>query len=120
MKAMEEAHDLIRGAYRDFNDRRMEAVLARMQPDVEWPNGWEGGYVHGHEGVRNYWTRQWAVLDPRVDPVEIRTEPDGRIGVMVHQVVRDREGRQLVDTMVQHVYTIREGLIERMEIQPEE
>ena len=105
-------------AYRDFNARRIDAVLARMQADVAWPNGWEGGYVHGHEQVRDYWTRQWAVLDPHVDPVEIRTEADGRVKVIVHQVVRDREGNLLADTMVRHVYSLRDGLIERMEIEP--
>lgn len=115
---MDEARELIKAAYREFNARRLDAVLALMQPDVAWPNGWEGGYVHGHEGVRDYWTRQWAVLDPQVEPVEIRPEADGRMAVEVHQVVRDREGKLLVDTMVRHVYTLRGGLIERMEIEP--
>ncbi len=115
---MEETRELIAGAYRDFNARHIDAVLARMQADVAWPNGWEGGYVHGHEQVRDYWTRQWAVLDPHVDPVEIRTEADGRVKVIVHQVVHDREGNLLADTMVRHVYSLRDGLIERMEIEP--
>ncbi|HWE86592.1 MAG TPA: nuclear transport factor 2 family protein [Terracidiphilus sp.] len=113
---MDEAIELLKAAYRDFNARRLDAVLALMQPDVAWPNGWEGGYVHGHEGVRDYWTRQWAVLDPHVEPVAIRQEADGRMAVEVHQVVRDREGKLLADTMVRHVYTLRGGLIERMDI----
>ena len=37
---------------------------------------------------------------------------------MVHQVVRDRAGNLLVDTMVRHIYSLRDGLIERMEIEP--
>lgn len=115
---METTRDLILGAYRDFNARRIDAVLARMQSDVAWPNGWEGGYVHGHEEVRDYWTRQWAVLDPHVEPVEIGPETDGRVTVEVHQVVRDRAGALLADTMVRHVYSLRDGLIERMEIEP--
>ena len=115
---MDEPKELLLGAYRDFNARRIDAVLARMQPDVAWPNGWEGGYVYGHEAVRDYWTRQWAVLDPCVEPVEIHPEADGMFTVDVHQVVRDREGKLLVDTMVRHVYTLRNGLIARMEIDP--
>jgi len=27
---------------------------------VDWPNGMEGGRVHGHAEVRAYWTRQWG------------------------------------------------------------
>jgi ketosteroid isomerase-like protein len=114
---MDEATELLKAAYREFNARRLDAVLALMQPDVAWPNGWEGGYVHGHEGVRDYWTRQWAVLDPHVEPVAIRPQADGRMAVEVHQVVRDREGKLLADAMVRHVYTLRGGLIERMEIE---
>lgn len=112
-----QAAELLEAAYREFNARKIDAVLALMQPDVDWPNGWEGGYVHGHEGVRDYWTRQWAVLDPHVEPVAIRREADDRMAVEVHQVVHDREGKLLVDTMVRHLYTLRDGLIERMEIE---
>ena len=106
--------------YRDFNARRMDAVLERMTEDVAWPNGWEGGYVYGREGVRDYWTRQWAVLDPNVDPVKIEPDDQGRWVVEVHQVVRGRTGEQagqvLLDTMVRHVYQLRDELIAGMEI----
>jgi hypothetical protein len=118
---VQDAEQMLREIYLDFNARRMEAVLERMTPDVAWPNGWEGGYVYGREGVRDYWTRQWAVLDPHVEPVGIERDGHGRWVVNVHQVVRGRSGDQagqvLVDTMVRHAYRLREGLIERMEIE---
>ena len=69
--------------YGAFNDRDIDGALAGMAPDVAWPNGWEGGHVHGHEAVRDYWTRQWAAIDPHVEPVEISVEPDGRVAVLV-------------------------------------
>ena len=118
---MTNARELLAGAYRDFNARRLDAVLARMTEDVAWPNGWEGGFVHGHEGVRDYWTRQWAVLDPHVEPINIAEDAQGRWIVEVHQVVRgrtgDEAGKVLVDTMVRHVYTLRNGLIAKMDIE---
>ncbi|MBV9490684.1 MAG: nuclear transport factor 2 family protein, partial [Verrucomicrobia bacterium] len=40
--------DLLRRAYEAFNRRDVDAVLAVMQPDVEWANGLEGGTVQGH------------------------------------------------------------------------
>jgi len=49
---------LLTGAYREFNARQIDAVLARMDPNVDWPNGMEGGRVHGHQEVRAYWIRQ--------------------------------------------------------------
>ena len=61
--------DLLIGVYNAFNARNIDAVLAVLHPDVDWPNGWEGGRVNGHQGVRDYWTRLWGSLDPRVEPV---------------------------------------------------
>ncbi|HXJ77253.1 MAG TPA: nuclear transport factor 2 family protein [Candidatus Methylomirabilis sp.] len=59
---------LLTAAYDAFNTRDLERVLAAMHPEVEWPNGMDGGYVHGHDGVRDYWTRQWRLIDPHVEP----------------------------------------------------
>ncbi len=49
--------------YERFNARDIDGVLAHLASDVDWPNGWEGGYVKGHDEVRDYWTRQWAEID---------------------------------------------------------
>lgn len=87
-----------------------------MTSNVEWPNGMEGGTVHGHEGVRAYWTRQWGMINPHVDPVTFREHSDGKIVVGVHQVVRELSGNVLLDRMVEHVYTLKDGLIQSMDI----
>jgi ketosteroid isomerase-like protein len=102
--------------YERFNARDVDAVLAYLTSDVEWPNGWEGGYVHGHDEVRDYWTRQWAAIDGTVTPEGFSVEPDGRIDVTVHQVVRNLDGETLEDTIVHHVYRLRDGRIAHMEI----
>lgn len=102
--------------YSDFNARKIDAVLAEMSESVQWPNGWEGGYVHGHDQVRDYWTRQWAELDPTVRPIGFASEPDGRVDVSVRQLVRDREGSLLSDSIVHHVYRFDNGQIAHMEI----
>ena len=72
--------------------------------------------MHGREGVRAYWTRQWGMIDPHVEPVSIEAQDDGRALVNVHQVVKDLAGAVLMDRMVQHVYSISDGRITRMEI----
>jgi ketosteroid isomerase-like protein len=110
------ASKLLQRAYAAFNARDIDGALATMRPDVVWPNGMEGGTVHGHEGVRSYWTRQWGMIDPHVDPVSFSEDESGRIVVEVHQLVRDLTGKQLLDRMVQHVYTLRDGLIRSMDI----
>ncbi len=108
--------ELLRRTYAAFNRREIETVLTMMHPDVDWPNGMEGGRVLGTAAVRDYWTRQFEVLDPHVEPTNFTAESDGRIAVDVHQVVHDKSGKLLVDHMVQHVYDIRSGLIQSMEI----
>jgi hypothetical protein len=107
---------VLKEAYRAFNARELDAALATMQANVEWPNGMEGGLVYGHEGVRDYWTRQWSMIDPHVEPVKLDADGTGRIAVAVHQVVRDLSGKVLVDRTVKHVYSFEDGLIRGMEI----
>ena len=85
-----------------------------MTDDVDWPNAWEGGRALGRAAVREYWTRQWATIDPRVEPERVRTLPDGRVQVHVRQIARART--ELSDERVDHLYTLREGLIARMDV----
>jgi limonene-1,2-epoxide hydrolase len=108
--------DLLKFVYSAFNRRDIDAILPRMHPEVEWPNGMEGGWVHGREGVRAYWTRRWGIVDPHVEAVSVEPTDDARVVVQVHQVVRDMAGSVLMDRMVEHVYTIGDGLIQRMDI----
>ena len=108
---------LLDQAYKGFNARDAEAVLALMQPDVEWPKGFVGGYEHGQAAVRDYWTDQWASINPHVEPTAYELLPDGRTAVTVHQVVRDLAGALLMDVMLHHIYRLRDGLIQHMEIQ---
>jgi ketosteroid isomerase-like protein len=106
---------LIRDLYASFNARDIEAVLTKLHPDVDWPNAWEGGRLHGHDAVRDYWTRQFAAIDGRVEPTAITTEDD-TVRVTVHQTVRDLDGNVLSDDIVTHTYTIQDGQIVRMDV----
>jgi hypothetical protein len=46
---------VLRSAYRAFNARDVEAAIALMQPEVDWPKAWEGGRVSGRAAVRDFW-----------------------------------------------------------------
>lgn len=113
---MPEEAELLRHIYERFNARDMEAVLAALDDDVLWANGMEGGHEHGRDALRAYWTRQWAMVSPRVDPVEIQRGADGEMVVEVHQVLHDRNGNLLADRMVWHVFRIEDGKIRRFDI----
>ena len=108
--------ELIKRVYDRFNARDMETVLAAMHEYVTWENGMEGGHIRGRDGVRSYWTRQWAMIDPHVEPLAFSTNPDGEVGVDVHQIVRDLQGNVLADRMVGHIFRFENGLVKRFDI----
>lgn len=108
--------DLLRAAYTAFNTRDIDAALPLMTPDVAWPRAFKGGFVRGPAEVRAYWTEQWREIDPHVEPVAFHPIDAGHIMVDVHQVVRDLAGAVLADDMVQHRFTLRDGLIAQMEV----
>jgi len=105
-----------RAFYAAFNSRDTETLLAAMTPDVDWPNGITGGRVYGRDGVRQYWSSQWASIDTCVEPVQLSRDEAGLVHVDVHHVVRDMAGAVLVDRMVRHVYRLRAGFVARMDI----
>jgi SnoaL-like domain len=111
------AHDLIRRSYEAFNNREIDDALSAMHPDVDWPNAIDGGRVHGHAALREYWLGQFEQIDPRVEPVSLSEDQGGRIVVGVHQVVRDLRGNVLVDEGLRHVYSMRDALVTRMDIE---
>jgi hypothetical protein len=113
---MAENQTLIAKAYAAFNRRDINDALALMTENVSWPKASEGGRVVGKEEVRAYWTRQWDEFDPRVEPIEIIDDAQGKTEVRVHQLVKSLQGEVLSDSEVFHVYTIVNGLIDRMDL----
>lgn len=107
---------LIAEAYSAFNRRDIDGALALMSENVDWPKASEGGRAVGKEEIRAYWTRQWAEFDPHVEPIEVTEREAGRTEVKVHQVVKNLNGEVLSDQTLVHVFTIANGLIERMDV----
>lgn len=111
-----DAEQRLADLYAAFNRRDIPKLLTAMATDVSWPNGWEGGTVHGHEALAAYWRRQWEQIEPSVVPIACNVLEDGRVAVTVHQVVRDKAGALLTDHTVTHVYRFTDGLVAEMEI----
>lgn len=114
---MVENSELLQRIYEGFNRRDFPAVLAHLAEDVDWANGMDGGHVHGREAIRDYWTKQWAAIQPQVHPLQITERGDGSTAVEAHQVVRDLEGKLLLDETVRHVFRIKAGLVTRFDIE---
>jgi hypothetical protein len=110
------ASDLLQRAYDAFNARDVDAPLALMAEDVVWPDVSDGGFVEGRAAVRAHWQEQFEAVDPRLELLGLESLEDGRIRASVRQVVRSKDGDVVSDEELSHLYTIRDGLIERMEI----
>jgi ketosteroid isomerase-like protein len=113
----EDNEQLLRSAYRAFNAREVEAAVALMSEEVDWPNAWEGGRVIGRDAVREYWRRQFEQISSEVEPQGFEHESDAAVTVLVRQVVRDaNNGEKLSEGSVRHRYRIEDGLIVRMDV----
>ena len=109
--------------YDRFNARDIDGVLAVLTDDVAWANGMDGGHVHGREAVRDYWTRQWAIVSPHVEPVAFQPMEDGALAVEVIQKIYDLDGQPLQDQTqglkdktVLHVFHLKDNRIARFDI----
>lgn len=108
--------EFLQNLYDAFNRREIETIIAAMHSDVKWANGQEGGFVHGRDGVREYWTNQFKEIQPEIEILKFETDEQNRDVVTVHQIVKDLDGNVLADTEVRQIFTIEDGLISLYEI----
>lgn len=106
----------LQNLYDAFNKREIETIISLMQPDVKWANGFEGGFVYGRDAVREYWTNQFKLIQPQLEPLKYETDENNREVVTVHQIIKDLQGDLLADMTVQQIFTIDNGLISVYEL----
>ena len=114
-KLMKNPAKFFENLYNNFNDRKIDLVIANMTDDVKWANGMEGGYVFGHDEVREYWTRQFALISSNVTPLKIETGK-GVVKITVHQVVHDLNEKLLADEIVEHLFHLKNNKIAGFDI----
>ena len=90
--------------------------MALMDPDVDWPNVPDGGFVHGRNAVREHWRAQFRQVDPRIEVAGIAEKSEGCVEAHVRQIVRGLDGSKLSDDQAVHVFTIAGDRIKRMEV----
>jgi hypothetical protein len=103
-------------AYRLFNDRRIDDLLAMMIDDVRWPDVAHGIVLEGKAAIRQYWEAQFAVAAPQVVPTEF-VEVDDDLVAVIDQRIFDLLGNLLVEpAIVFHRYSFTTCLISRMTV----
>lgn len=107
---------LLTDLYEAFNRKDVEAVVAALHPEIDWPNFLDGGRLKGREAVRAYWERQFAIITPEAMPISYQTLPDGRMAVTIHYVVRAVEGGGLwTDETTSNIYSFKDGMVLKMD-----
>ena len=66
--------------------------------------------------VRKYWARQWATINPQIEPTRFAARGRGVTEVEVHQTVYDLNGNKLSEKVVGHIFWVEDGLIRRFDI----
>jgi ketosteroid isomerase-like protein len=59
--------ELLLQAYAAYNHQDVDALLALVSDDVDWPD--DGGRLHGKAALRTYWTEQWTRTHTHDEPV---------------------------------------------------
>jgi ketosteroid isomerase-like protein len=111
-----EKQDLLRQSYAAFNARHVDAAMAKMHPDVDWPDMIEGRRIIGRDAVRRYWLAQFEAIDPHVEPLAFTAQGADVVAAEIHQVVRTKQGEVVSDQMLEHIYTFRDGLVAAMDV----
>jgi ketosteroid isomerase-like protein len=113
---MNSNQQFLQNLYDAFNKREIEKIISLMRPDVKWANGLEGGFVHGRDAVREYWTAQFKNIQPELETLKFETDENNRNIVTVHQIIKDLQGNVLADVTVHQIFTIEDDLISLYEI----
>lgn len=120
VNGMSPDRQFLQNLYEAFNKREIETVISFMHPNVKWANGMEGGFVYGRDQVREYWEKQFKMIQPQLQVLNFETDEANRSVVNVHQIIRDLEGNSLLEKTVQQIFTIEKGLISTFELGDDE
>lgn len=110
--------DRITRLYDAFNGRDFDRCVAMMASDVVWPDEAENALLEGRDAVRAYFVEITSPLRARHEIISLHTDPDGRVGVLSRQIISSAaDGSEWSSTRVLHRYTLRDGLVTRMDPQ---
>jgi ketosteroid isomerase-like protein len=107
--------EIVRAVISAYNERDMDSMLARFDPDVVWHTTpgflWPGPY-RGREAVRGLFERWWQGWDTGYAEADELVESNG--AVMVSADVHGRSAGDGLDVHVRltWVFHVREGLID--------
>jgi ketosteroid isomerase-like protein len=108
--------DRIAHLYDAFNTRAFDRLLAGMAPDISWPDEVEDRRLEGLAAVRDYFETATAPLRVRHQPLVLFSPAPGWVEALTRQTVSSAADGSLWSSMrVRHRFTLRDGLITRLD-----
>ena len=59
---------LLSDLYEAYNRKDIEAVVAALHPEIDWPALFSEGRIQGAEAVRQLFTEPFKVMNPEITP----------------------------------------------------
>lgn len=114
---MDDAQALLTKVYEAYNRRDFAALSVLLAPDTNWPDMVEGGRLIGPTALSDYWARNDKMITVDIAVVSVSALADGRVAAEVNQIVRNLAGQVWSDTCERHIFTLRDGLIARLDVE---
>lgn len=108
--------DIIIRLHEALDRRDLDGVTALMHPDARFRDYLDDGELVGLAAVRAFYQRLFETLAPNIDVLTMTELPDGRLRADLQVAVLDRSGRLWSDSKVTATYTLRDGLIQSVEL----
>lgn len=95
---------LLISLYDAISRQDVDGVLSLMHPDVDWPDTLDGGRIHGLAAMRDYWTRQFALIRVSTALIDYVENADGTIATRVTYTRFAADGRLWDDQVAGNIF----------------
>lgn len=99
-----------------WNEQDFAAAQRLLHPRVDWRDLMNGGRLSGPAAVRDYWHGVYSLVTSGSSIVETRLLGEDRVVVKILHSIRDKQGRLWSEEAVTQVFTFKDGLIIRMDV----
>lgn len=112
---MDARRSLLTRFYRSLDVQDVEAVMATLHPDADFPDQIEGGRRVGHDDLRDYWLSAFKIIRTENSLVSTRDLDGGDLEAVVTHHVTSLGGKLWHDGPSTYRFRFRDGLIAGME-----
>lgn len=116
---MADARELVLRLHQAISRRDADAAAPLFHPLARFRDYLDEGEVVGPAGAHAFYRKLFETLAPNIDLLSVQALSDGRVRAELQVSIHDRSGRLWSDSRVTATYTIRDGLIQSVDLGPD-